>query len=46
MTGAAAAAALAAARALHREDAEASARMAVHGLRCWTSCCPAAGTGC
>ncbi|MEU3901251.1 S-methyl-5-thioribose-1-phosphate isomerase [Streptomyces sp. NPDC045251] len=41
--GRAAAAALAAARALHREDAEASARMAVHGLALLDELLPAGG---
>jgi len=41
----AARAALDAARRLHQEDAEASARMAERGWHCWTSCCPGAGTG-
>ncbi|MER7836631.1 S-methyl-5-thioribose-1-phosphate isomerase [Streptomyces sp. NPDC096040] len=42
-TGAAAAAALDAARALHREDAEASARMAGHGLALLEELLPAGG---
>ncbi|MEU6195116.1 S-methyl-5-thioribose-1-phosphate isomerase [Streptomyces sp. NPDC047061] len=42
-TGAAAVAALAAARALHREDAEASARMAVHGLALLDELLPGGG---
>ncbi|MER7183793.1 S-methyl-5-thioribose-1-phosphate isomerase [Streptomyces hyaluromycini] len=42
-TGAAAAAALVAARALHREDAEASARMAEHGLALLDELLPGGG---
>ncbi|MBW8801363.1 MAG: S-methyl-5-thioribose-1-phosphate isomerase [Streptomyces sp.] len=42
-SGAAAAAALGAARALHREDAEASARMAEHGLALLEELLPAGG---